>query len=46
MIKKRTIRILLGGAGLFALTAGILQGGYQDTLIKAVHICMECIGIG
>lgn len=46
MIKRRMIRMFLGGAGLFALTAGILQGGYRDTLIKAVHICMECIGIG
>ncbi|MDE5589380.1 MAG: hypothetical protein K2J60_09650 [Acetatifactor sp.] len=46
MTKRRTIRIILAGAGLFALTAGILQGGYRDTLIKAVHICMECIGIG
>lgn len=43
---KRTIRIFLGGAGLFALAAGILQGGYRDTLLKAVHVCMECIGIG
>ena len=46
MTKKQAIRIVLGGAGLLALTVGILQGGYQDTLIKAVHICMECIGIG
>lgn len=46
MTKKRTIRIVLGGAGLLALMVGILQGGYRDTLMKAVHICMECIGIG
>lgn len=46
MMGKRTIRILLGSTGLLALTVGILQGGYRDTLLKAVHICMECIGIG
>ena len=46
MTKKQTIRIVLGGAGLLALMVGILQGGYRDTLMKAVHICMECIGIG
>ncbi len=46
MTKMRAIRIALAGAGLSALTAGILQGGYQDTLMKAVRICMECIGIG
>lgn len=45
-MKKNAIRIALAGAGLFALTAGILQGGYRDTLMKAVRICMECIGIG
>ncbi len=46
MTKRRIIRMALAGAGLIALTAGILQGGYRDTLMKAVHICMECIGIG
>lgn len=46
MAKRQTIRIVLAGAGLIALAGGILQGGYRDTLMKAVHICMECIGIG
>lgn len=46
MTKIKAVRIALAGAGMFALTAGILQGGYQDTLMKAVRICMECIGIG
>ncbi len=46
MRKSSVIRIALAGTGLIALTAGILQGGYQDTLMKAVRICMECIGIG
>jgi len=46
MTKEAVIRVILAGMGLFALTAGILQGGYRDTLMKAIHICMECIGIG
>lgn len=46
MTRRKTIRLVLVGAGLFALTAGILQGGYHDTMMKAIHICMECIGIG
>lgn len=46
MKKKRLVRIVLLSAGLAALAEGIRQGGYRDTLIKAVHICMECIGIG
>ncbi|MFQ9640159.1 MAG: CD1871A family CXXC motif-containing protein, partial [Eisenbergiella sp.] len=25
---------------------GLYQGGYQDTLHKAIRVCLECIGIG
>ena len=46
MMKKRMARLLLAAAGLVCLGAGLAQGGYQTTLVKAVRICMECIGIG
>lgn len=46
MIKKKMIRVLLAGIGTLALIIGIWQGDYQDTLQKAVRICLECIGIG
>lgn len=39
-------RLLTGAVGLAALAWGIAQGGYRDTLGKAVRICLECIGIG
>ena len=39
-------RLLIAGAGVIALALGIAQGGYQDTLAKAVRICLECVGIG
>lgn len=39
-------RLLLGLLGIAALLLGILQGSYQDTLSKAVRICLECVGIG
>lgn len=44
---KRTLasRLVLG-AGFLCLAVGILQGGYRDTLIKAIQVCLECIGIG
>lgn len=44
--KIRTVRLLTACAGAAALVCGILQGGYEDTLAKAVRICLECVGIG
>jgi len=38
---KLLFAMLLGGA-----LSAAAQGGYQDTLGKAVRICLECIGIG
>ena len=46
MTKKNVLRALLAGIGTLALITGIWQGDYQDTLQKAVRICLECIGIG
>ena len=43
---KNAIRIIIFGAGALSLALGILQGGYLDTLQKAVRICLECVGIG
>ena len=45
-IKKAIIRAVVLGAGVLSLVVGIVQGGYTDTLRRAVKICMECIGIG
>nr|MBQ6241183.1 hypothetical protein [Lachnospiraceae bacterium] len=36
--------LLLAGAGL--LLAGLLSGQAQDVLMKAVRVCLECIGVG
>lgn len=44
--KKTAARLALALLGLAALAAGLAQGGYQDTLGKAVRLCMECVGIG
>lgn len=43
---KRIVRVSLGVVGLAALILGLVQGGYTDTLQKAIRICLECIGIG
>lgn len=44
--KIRAARLLAAAAGALSLVCGILQGGYRDTLAKAVRICLECVGIG
>ncbi|MCI7099904.1 MAG: hypothetical protein MR966_13595 [Lachnospiraceae bacterium] len=43
---KNGIRTLLFLSGIICLAAGIFQGDYRDTLVKAIMICLECIGIG
>lgn len=36
--------LLASAAALIAL--GVLNGGMRDTLVKAIQICTECIGLG
>ena len=42
--RMRTAVLLLAGAGL--LFAGALLGQAKDVLMKAVQVCLECIGVG
>lgn len=32
--------------GIILILIGITQGGFHDTMSKAIRICLECIGIG
>ena len=47
---KRSVRIciftVLVLAGTAFLLVGIFSGQVSSVLIKATHICLECIGIG
>ncbi len=43
---KKTVRTIILVLALVFIVAGILNGGYRDTLVKAVMVCLECIGIG
>ena len=45
-MRRLFLRIAIGITGAAALFLGLLQGGYRDTLQKAIRICLECIGIG
>jgi len=46
IMKRQIARISIGVVGAAALILGLVQGGYTDTLQKAIRICLECIGIG
>lgn len=38
--------ILLIGAGVLCLALGIWRGEMETIFVKAINICLECIGIG
>ncbi len=44
---RRTVaRAALYAAALAFLALGVLNGGLNDVLVKAINICTECIGLG
>lgn len=43
MAKRVWFWLLLAGAGLMGF--GLARGEYGAVLQKAVHICLECIGL-
>ena len=44
--KRRAAGMLLLTAGAVFMAAGIYRGEMATVFIKAVNICLECIGIG
>ncbi|WP_420846421.1 CD1871A family CXXC motif-containing protein [Miniphocaeibacter halophilus] len=46
MKTKKYINISILLIGVLFIIIGIKQNDYQDTLMKAIYICLECIGIG
>jgi hypothetical protein len=45
-ISIRLIRILLIPAGILFLVLGICRQEAETVMMKAIYICLECIGIG
>ena len=46
MKHKEMIRAVLVVVAAALIIAGILNGSALDVLVKAIHICTECIGLG
>lgn len=42
----KVMRILLLGVAAVFLVSGLLSGDVRRMYIKAVFVCMECIGLG
>ena len=40
------VRAAVAAAALILILLGILNGSARDVLIKAIHLCSECIGLG
>ena len=46
MTRKKALWAALLGAAVLLILLGVLNGGAQDVLTKAVKICSECVGLG
>ena len=44
--KRITIAILLLAVSAGLVTAGVMRGEVFIVFTKAVHVCLECIGLG
>lgn len=46
MTGKKALWAALFALGVLLVILGVMNGGAQDVLAKAVRICSECIGLG
>lgn len=45
-LPANALRIGLYGVAIVFIVLGVMNGGLYDVLVKAIHICTECIGLG
>ncbi len=45
-MKKNSIRIALAAVAIVFIVVGCVNREFHDVFMKAVYICLECIGIG
>lgn len=45
-ITINVIRAVVLVVGVTFVVLGVLNGGANDVMIKAINICTECIGLG
>lgn len=43
---KKSIPFFLAAGGVIMMIMGITRGEQQEVWIKAINICLECVGIG
>lgn len=44
--KLCAVRLVVFALAIIMIISGFINGSADDVLIKAVNICMECIGLG
>lgn len=45
-MKRSVLTVLLLAAGVVCIGIGVCDSQHTAVLTKAIHICLECIGIG
>ncbi|MBO5327652.1 MAG: thioredoxin [Clostridia bacterium] len=40
------MQIAVGAVAVTFIVLGVFNGGAKDVLLKAIKICMECVGLG
>lgn len=45
-MKRSVLTVLLLTAAVVCIGIGIFDGQHTVVLTKAIHICLECVGIG
>ncbi|MEA5011470.1 MAG: CD1871A family CXXC motif-containing protein [Angelakisella sp.] len=45
-IKRNSLAFLVLVLGIVFVVLGVMRGEHDTVLLKAINICLECIGIG